>query len=179
MGSRKSILSKHMVVAARSWRRESVVPLRISFLFWIAASLASAQPSANYEVLWERDFARFPDLFFLQGAGVDGQGDLWVLTSAFTPTRDYTRKQTLFRIDASGTQKSAAEIEAQVPADVSTDLAEYYPTILPDGPAGFLIDVTRVLGRSSESRGAFYAQMSKSGAVGSPVRIFGAGGPIF
>jgi hypothetical protein len=168
-----------MVVTAHSWRRESTIPLRISFLFWIAASLVRAQPSANYQVLWERDFARFSDLFFLQGAGVDGQDDVWVLTSAFTHTRDYTRKQTLFRIDGSGTQKSAVEIEAPIPRDVSTDLAEYYPTILSGGPAGFLINVTRILGRSSESRGAFYAPLSKSGAVGSPVRIFGIGGPIF
>ncbi len=175
----KSILSTHVVVAAHRGRRESTIPLRLSFLFGIAASLVTAQPSANYQVLWERDFTRFSDLFFLQGAGVDGQGDLWVLTSAFTRTRDYTRKQTLFRIDDSGTQKSAVEIEAPIARDVSTDLAEYYPTILSGGPAGFLINVTRVRGRSSEARGAFYAPLSKSGAVGSPVRIFGTGGPIF
>ena len=58
------------------------MPFRISFLFWIAVSLVRAQPSTNYQVLWERDFASFSDPFFLQGAGADGQGDLWVLTSA-------------------------------------------------------------------------------------------------
>jgi hypothetical protein len=155
------------------------MPLRILYLFWIAVSLVRAQPSTNYQVLWERDFASFSDPFFLQGARADGQGDLWVLTSAFTRARDYTRKQTLFRIDGSGNKQSAVEIEAPVRRDVSTDVAEYYPAILSRGPAGFLINVTRVRGRDSESRGAFYAPLSKSGVIGTPVHIFGIGGPIF
>ena len=144
-----------------------------------AAFLASAQPSANYSVLWEREFGAFSDVFFLQGVGVDGHGDLWVLTSAFTGSRDYTRRTTLFRIDGSGDQQSAVDVEAHVPANVKTDLAEYYPVVLPDGPAGFLVAVHRVRVRDSESLGAFYAPLLKPGAVGSPVRISAPDGPIF
>jgi len=144
-----------------------------------AAFLGTAQPSANYRVLWEREFGAFSKLFFLQGAGVDGHGDLWVLTSAFTGRRDYTRLTTLFRIDGSGDRQSAVDVEAHVPANVETDLAEYYPVVLPGGPAGFLVAVHRVRGRDSESLGAFYAPLLRSGAVGSPVRISAADGPIF
>jgi len=159
-------------------RNKSTMPFRAAFLLWIATSFLGAQPSANYQVSWEHDFGRFSHHFFLQCAGVDGQGDLWVLTSAFTDAHDYAFKQTLFRIDGPGTQKSAIEIEAPIPRDVSVDLAEYYPAILSDGPAGFLINVTRALGRDIESRGTFYATMSKSGGVGRPVRISGTDGPI-
>ncbi len=149
----------------------------IAFVLWIAASLTGAEPSSNYQVQWERDFAGFSNLFFLRGAGVDGKGDLWVLTSAFTRTGAYNRTQTLFRIDGSSNQQLAVEVP--VPSDVGTDLAEYFPAITSAGPAGFLINVTRGRGRNIESRGAFYAPFSKSGATGSPVRIFGTSGPIF
>lgn len=144
-----------------------------------AAFLANAQPSASYRVLWEREFGAFSDVFFLQGVGVDGRGDLWVLTSAFTGSRDYTRRTTLFRIGGSGDQQSAVDVEAHVPTNVKTDLADYYPVVLPDGPAGFLVAVHRVRGRDTESLGAFYAPLLQSGTVGSPVRISAPDGPTF
>ncbi|MGC9972174.1 MAG: hypothetical protein ABSE56_16465 [Bryobacteraceae bacterium] len=141
--------------------------------------LVSAQPSANYRVLWEREFGDFADPFFLQGAGVDQQGDLWVLTEAFTGARDYSRKQTLFRIDASGVQRRRDDVEAQISRDLTRELAEYYPAVLPGGPAGFLVHVDRIGGRSNQSRGAFYAPLLKPGSVGMPVRISGVDGPLF
>lgn len=160
-------------------RIRALLPVATALFLGVPASLAAAEPSDNERVLWQHEFGAFPHGFFLRVAGIDGQGNLWVLSDAYAEPRGNARRRTLFCIDGSGRQQSAIDVEAPLPEDKDEDAPEYRPAIGADGPAGFLINRTRSHGRAIEERGTFYAPLAKSGVVGKSTPLSGAGGPLF